>query len=175
MTSVTAILWALAGLAAALSGASYLAARQLIDSRRIRQVQARGRHVRGYLRKDGTYVASYVREASGEQPTWGRVIATTARLWFQRRLLSGQAGTADRNLKAARPSRTASGLAGASTFLLPGADRTRYAEEHLGELWDVAQSGGSGLRQLLCALRQLRNAIPLRAAVLSPRRKNAAP
>ncbi len=66
-------------------------------------------------------------------------------------------------------------LADVASFLLPAADRTRYSEEFLGELWDLAVSGEGRLRQLLHALRQLCSILPLRFALRFPRRRNAAP
>jgi hypothetical protein len=74
----------------------------------------------------------------------------------------------------ARPSWPASRLAGVASFLLPIADRARYSEEYRSELWDLAQAGAGRIRQLLCALRQIRNALPTNSALRSPRRKRSA-
>lgn len=66
-------------------------------------------------------------------------------------------------------------VATAATRLLPPADRVRYSEEYRSELWDLAADGASRLQQTGCALRQFRCAVPLRFAVLSPRRRRATP
>jgi hypothetical protein len=65
-------------------------------------------------------------------------------------------------------------LAGAAR-LLPAADRARYAEEYQSELWDIAQAGVGRIGQLRYALSQLRNALPVSAALRSPRRRSSAP
>ena len=74
-----------------------------------------------------------------------------------------------------RPAWPARGLAGAAAFLLPGTGRDRYAEEFRSELWDLAQSGAGRLQQLRYGFRQLCSALPMRLALRSPQRKNAAP
>ena len=75
---------------------------------------------------------------------------------------------------AARPTWPASRLAGVASLLLPIADRARYSEEYRSELWDLAQAGAGRIRQLLYALRQIRNALPTSSALRSPRRKSSA-
>ncbi len=59
--------------------------------------------------------------------------------------------------------------------LLPAADRARYAEEYLSELWDLAQSGVGRLGQLRCAICQLYSVVPMVLALRSPRRRSARP
>lgn len=69
----------------------------------------------------------------------------------------------------------AASLLAAAVRLLPAADRARYAEEYLSELWDLAQSGARRRRQLGYALRQFRSAPLLGFALRFPRRRGAAP
>lgn len=66
-------------------------------------------------------------------------------------------------------------LVGVAARLLPAADRARYGEEYRSELWDLASADAGRRAQLGYAFRQLLAAVPLRAAVLTPRRKNACP
>jgi hypothetical protein len=61
--------------------------------------------------------------------------------------------------------------AAAATRLLPAADRARYDDEYRSELWDLAAAGAGRRQQILCALRQLYATVPLRFAILAPRRK----
>ena len=82
---------------------------------------------------------------------------------------------ARRSRRAACVVPSAAGLLAAAARLLPAADRTRYAEEYLSELWDLAQSGAGRLRQLGYALRQLRSGLSVGFALRSPRRSGAAP
>jgi hypothetical protein len=91
------------------------------------------------------------------------------------RLLKMMAGSARNPGTAARPAWPANGLAGVASLLLPIADRARYSEEYRSELWDLAQAGAGRIRQLLYALRQIRNARPTSSALRSPRRKSSAP
>jgi len=67
----------------------------------------------------------------------------------------------------------ASRLAAATARLLPASDRERFHEEFRSELWDLAAAGMAPRRQIAHALSQLRCAVPLRFAVLSPRRRRA--
>lgn len=64
-------------------------------------------------------------------------------------------------------------LAAAAGWLLPVAARARYREEYHCELWDLAATGAGRGQQIGCAVRQLRCAVPLRFAVLAPRRRKA--
>jgi hypothetical protein len=66
-------------------------------------------------------------------------------------------------------------LVSAAAWLLPTADRTRYYEEYRSELWELAAAETTPRQQMQYALRQLGYALPLRFAVLSPRRKKASP
>jgi hypothetical protein len=66
-------------------------------------------------------------------------------------------------------------VAAAVARLLPVTDRPRYGEEYRGELWELAASGRGRCQQILCALCQFRCVVPLRFAVLAPRRKKASP
>lgn len=77
--------------------------------------------------------------------------------------------------KAKRAAPSAAGLLTVAARLLPVADRARYAEEYLSELWDLAQCGVGRLRQLQYALRQLRSALLVSFALRSPRRRGAVP
>ncbi len=70
---------------------------------------------------------------------------------------------------------SAASLLAAAASLLPPANRARYAEEYLSELWELAQCGAGRLRQLQYALHQLRGALPTSFALRSPRRRSAAP
>lgn len=65
--------------------------------------------------------------------------------------------------------------AAAASRLLPAVQRARYGEEYRCELWELASAGAGRRQQIGCALRQLRCAVPLRAAAMSPRRNSAAP
>jgi hypothetical protein len=69
-------------------------------------------------------------------------------------------------LGARRVVRSAVSLLAAASWLLPAANRGRYAEEYRAELWDLAQAGAGRIRQLRYAFCQLRNALryDLRAA-----------
>lgn len=71
--------------------------------------------------------------------------------------------------------RSAAGITAAAARLLPPGDRVRYAEEYLGELWDLVQSGHGRARQLKYSLTQLVNAVPMRSELRSSHRKNATP
>lgn len=66
-------------------------------------------------------------------------------------------------------------IAAAAARLLPAADRVRYDEEYRSELWELAAAGTGRPKQIGCALRQFRGAVPLRFAVLSPHRRKASP
>jgi len=66
------------------------------------------------------------------------------------------------------------GVLAVAVRLLPAADRARYAEEFLGELRDLARSGG-GRGRLRYALRQLLRTVLMGLALRSPRRRSAAP
>jgi CarD family transcriptional regulator len=63
---------------------------------------------------------------------------------------------ARRQHRARRVARPAAGLLAVAARLLPAAERTRYAQEYLSELGELALSGSGRLRQLGYALRQLR-------------------
>jgi DNA-binding NarL/FixJ family response regulator len=65
------------------------------------------------------------------------------------------------------------GVAAAATRLLPAAERARYGEEYRSELWELAATGAGRRQQIRCAMSQLRCAVPLRFAVLAPRRRKA--
>jgi hypothetical protein len=60
-------------------------------------------------------------------------------------------------------------LLAVAALMLPGEYRTRYAEEYLSELRDLAQSGDSRLSQLRYAVRQLLSAISMSRSLRSPR------
>jgi hypothetical protein len=66
-------------------------------------------------------------------------------------------------------------LLAAAARLLPAADRGRYAEEYRSELWEIASTGTGRLQQVRYAVSQLARAAHLRAAVMTPRRRNASP
>jgi hypothetical protein len=70
---------------------------------------------------------------------------------------------------------SAAALLTAAARLLPAADRARYAQEYRSELWALAHSGAGRLRQLQYVLRQFRTALPMAAALRSPRRRSATP
>ncbi len=70
---------------------------------------------------------------------------------------------------------SAARLLAAATGLLAAADRARYSEEYRAELWEIAAAGGGRRQQLLYAVRQVRSAWRLRAALGMPRRRGAAP
>jgi hypothetical protein len=65
-------------------------------------------------------------------------------------------------------------VAGAAR-LLPAADRPRYREEYHNELWEMAATGAGRRQQLAYAIRQVLRIMPLRFAVLTPRRRGARP
>jgi hypothetical protein len=117
------------------------------------------------------------RLASPPEPSWPRVLATTASLWVSRRLSKFGISSRSRGIAAhVHPALPARGLLATAGILLPRADRARYMQEYRSELWDLAQTGEGRLRQLLYALRQLRSTIPMGLALRSPRRsKGAAP
>jgi hypothetical protein len=69
----------------------------------------------------------------------------------------------------------ARGLLAAAVRLLPPANRDRYAEEYRSELWEITHARASSRQQTRYALNQLARAAHLRSALLTPRRKNAAP
>lgn len=70
---------------------------------------------------------------------------------------------------------TARRLVTIAASLLPDKDRARFCEEYRSELWDLASAGATRRRQLGYAFRQLLRTVPLRAAVLSPRRRRTGP
>jgi hypothetical protein len=107
----------------------------------------------------------------GAEPSWLTVLATTLRLWADRRRGIGRRVRVPDFPGRVRPGRSACGLTDAAAFFLPRADRARYAAEYRSELWDLAQSGAGHLRQLLYALRQFRAAVPLVFVLRSLRRK----
>ena len=65
-------------------------------------------------------------------------------------------------------------IAGAAR-LLPAANQARYREEYHSELWEMAAAGADRHLQLAYAIRQVIRTIPLRVAVLAPRRRGARP
>ena len=79
----------------------------------------------------------------------------------------------NRGVRRVAPS--AAGLLAAVARLLPAADRSRYADEYLSELYDIAQSGAGRLQQLRYAFRQLQNVVPMSFVLRSPRRRSAVP
>jgi hypothetical protein len=99
-------------------------------------------------------------------------------LWAKVRPWNPAADLVDRGACRVRPRRSApsaAGLLAATAFLLPRAERARFAEEYQSELWELAQSGAPRLFQLLYALHQLRSAPSLGFALRSPHRRSAAP
>ncbi len=64
----------------------------------------------------------------------------------------------------------AAGLVTVAVRLLPAADRARYAEELLAELWQLTPSRWGRLTQLRYGLRQLVNGFALGRTLRSPRR-----
>lgn len=108
-------------------------------------------------------------------PSWRTVAGTTVRLWLERHRIVNQRPAGRRRLFVVLSALAASGLVGTAAFLLPAADRARYAEEYRSELWDLAKSGAGQLRQLRYALRQFLNALPMRFTLRSLRRRSAAP
>lgn len=76
---------------------------------------------------------------------------------------------------AVRIERLAADLLAAASRLLPAAERERYFEEYLAELWELAQSGAGRSQQLQYVIRQLRNVFPMSFALRSPRRRSAVP
>jgi hypothetical protein len=115
--------------------------------------------------------------ASLPEPSWPRVLATTASLWMSRGLSKFSISSRPRDFAArARPALPARGLLAVAGILLPLADRARYMQEYRSELWDLAHIGEGRLRQLLYALRQLRSTVSMCVALRSPRHsKGAAP
>lgn len=71
--------------------------------------------------------------------------------------------------------RPAGRLVAIATRLLPAANRARYFEEYQSELWEIANSGGSRRKQFWYASRQFLRVVPLRGAVLAPRKRKASP
>lgn len=63
----------------------------------------------------------------------------------------------------------------AAAWLLPPADRARYAEEYRSELWEIACLNARRREQIIYALRQVTRAAPLRGAVLAPRKRRVSP
>jgi DNA-binding CsgD family transcriptional regulator len=80
-----------------------------------------------------------------------------------------------RQRRTRRVARSAVGLLAAAVRLLPAADRARYADEYLSELWELAQSGDGRIRQVRYALRQLRRVPSMGFALRSLRRRSAEP
>jgi hypothetical protein len=64
-------------------------------------------------------------------------------------------------------------LADAAVFLLPAADRARYAEEFRSELWDLAEAGAGRVQRARYGFRQLMRAVAMRRTLRSPRRRSA--
>jgi hypothetical protein len=61
-------------------------------------------------------------------------------------------------------------LADAAARALPAAGRARYREEFRSELQEIAAAGQPRRRQVGCALRQMRSALPMRAELAARRR-----
>lgn len=80
-----------------------------------------------------------------------------------------------RRVKARRVAPSACRLAAAAAWLLPARDQARYSEEWRSELHDLAAAGAGRHRQLGYAVRLLVRAVPLRWAVLAPRREETSP
>lgn len=78
------------------------------------------------------------------------------------------------NLPRPKMARVAGLLVKVSSWVLPAAQRCRYAEEFRAELWDVAEAGPGRWRQLACAARQLGLAWELRVELKAPHRRKAA-
>ena len=66
-------------------------------------------------------------------------------------------------------------LAALAVWLLPARERARYGAEYRSELHDLAAAGADRRQQLAYAARLLVRAVPLRVAVLEPRRGKASP
>jgi len=64
-------------------------------------------------------------------------------------------------------------LVAVASRLLPVAERARYLEEYRSELRDLAAAGAGCCRQAGYGARQVLSAMPLRSAVLAPRRGRA--
>jgi len=109
-----------------------------------------------------------------------RASASTSELARQLRDLRARVelvhqGSAVQGTSRARVAAPASRLAGLAVWLLPADGRARYSEEFACELWEMANHGAGRRAQLAFAIQLLSHAAPLRMAVLSPRRKGAAP
>lgn len=81
----------------------------------------------------------------------------------------------DEREEAIRIASSAAGLLAAAVRLLPAGPRTRYSEEYQAELNELVRAGARRPQQVLYALRQLRSAPQLGAALRSPRRGGAVP
>ena len=78
-------------------------------------------------------------------------------------------------VQARRVAPSAGRLAAVAAWLLPAGERARYGEEYRSELHDLAGAGAGRRQQLAYAVRLLVRAMPLRLAVLAPRRGKASP
>jgi hypothetical protein len=94
----------------------------------------------------------------------------TARWWRGVKLPESKTRAA--TAKRAAPSATS--LLAVAAWLLPAADRARYAEECQSELWEIAHTC-SRWAQLAYAARQVLSAFRLRRGLQTPPRRGAAP
>lgn len=180
----SAAFWGFAGIAVAFVSLCVILVQVRAVSAEARRARAKwqGRHIQRRAFEKRLFVGSHVvnsprqMPASSPEPSWARVLATTVSLWAGRRLRRiGNKGRLRGFPARGRPALSARGLLGAAAILLPAADRTRYVQEYLSELWDLTQADEGRLRQLLYAFRQLRSAISMSRALRSPRRRGAAP
>ena len=107
------------------------------------------------------------------EPSWTTVTGTTVRLWMERHHVFRERPAGFSRRLVVLGTLAAKKVVGTAALLLPAADRARYAEEYRAELFDLAGSGAGQLPQLRYALRQLRNALPVRFVLRSPRRRRA--
>ncbi len=101
-----------------------------------------------------------------QQSTLGLVSAVAG--WAHSR-----SGEARQGRNARRVAAPAKKLVAVASRLLPVAERARYLEEYRSELWDLAAAGAGCCRQVGYGARQVLSAMPLRSAVLAPRRRGA--
>ena len=66
-------------------------------------------------------------------------------------------------------------LVAVAAWLLPAGERVRYGEEYRSELHDLVGAGAGRRKQLGHAVRLVVRSVPLRLAVLAPRREKASP